>query len=134
MRAASAGTPIATPSGERAIAELAVGDLVYSVDHDAIVVVPIARVNRTPVGADHRMLRVTLASGRVLEVSVGHPLPDIGHFDDLRPGSALLGVQVIDVQSVSYEHAATYDILPASDTGTYFAAGLLVGSTLSTHR
>ena len=36
----SPDTPIATPSGERAIAELRVGDLVYSVDHGATVAVP----------------------------------------------------------------------------------------------
>lgn len=30
-----------------------------------------------------------------------------------------------------YRHAFTYDILPASDTGAYFAGGALVGSTLA---
>jgi hypothetical protein len=45
---AAPDTPIATPQGERSIAELRVGDLVYSVDNDAIVAVPIARVGSTP--------------------------------------------------------------------------------------
>jgi hypothetical protein len=31
---------------------------------------------------------------------------------------------------IPYEHAFTYDILPASETGTYYAAGALIGSTL----
>src|SRR5262249_18017295 len=38
---ASPDTPIATPQGNRPIAELAVGDLVYSVDRDAVVAVPV---------------------------------------------------------------------------------------------
>jgi hypothetical protein len=46
---ASPDTPIATPLGDRHIADLAVGDLVYTVDHDAIVAVPVLRVNRAPV-------------------------------------------------------------------------------------
>jgi hypothetical protein len=31
---------------------------------------------------------------------------------------------------VPYEHPFTYDILPASSTGTYIAGGKLIGSTL----
>jgi hypothetical protein len=131
---ASPSTPIATPSGERPIAELAVGDLVYSVDHDAIIAVPIARVNRSAVPATHHVLRVTLAGGRVLEVSGGHPLAAQGTFNDLEPGSTLDATRVLDVQSVCYGYDVTYDILPASDTGTYFAAGIRIGSTLAAQR
>jgi hypothetical protein len=131
---ASPTTPIATPSGERAIADLVVGDLVYSVDHDAIVAVPITRVNRTPVPATHRVLRVTLANGRTLEVSGGHPLATRGTFDDLEPGGTLDETQVLGVQSVRYGYEFTYDILPASDTATYFAAGVRIGSTLAKQR
>jgi hypothetical protein len=34
---------------------------------------------------------------------------------------------------VPYAYDAAYDILPASSTGTYSAAGALIGSTLSGH-
>jgi hypothetical protein len=34
------------------------------------------------------------------------------------------------VEIVPYGHPYTYDILPASKSGTYFAAGVLIGSTL----
>lgn len=37
---------------------------------------------------------------------------------------------VASVATVPYLHDATYDILPASSTGTYFAAGVEIGSTL----
>jgi hypothetical protein len=59
---ASPDTPIATLTGERAIAELVPGDLVYSEDHGALTVVPIARVRRQPVH-DHQVLRSSSARG-----------------------------------------------------------------------
>jgi len=123
-------TPIATPTGSRPIASLRAGELVYSVDGGQLVVVPIARTQRTPVSA-HRVMRVTLSSGAVLEISAGHPTADGRRFQDLRAGEALDGVAITAVEVVPYEHDATYDILPASDTGAYFAAGVLVGSTLA---
>jgi hypothetical protein len=89
-------------------------------------------VNRTPVLA-HRVVRVVLGGGRVLEISAGHPTADGRRFGALRSGS-LLDEQhtVTSAEVVPYEHDATYDILPDSSTGTYFAAGALVGSTLAT--
>lgn len=126
---ASPDTPIATPSGERPIAELAAGDLVYSVSGEAIVVVPLLRVNKVA-AHDHQVVRVTLDSGRVLEISPRHPTADGRSFADLRPGDRLDGARVIDVERIPYAHPFTHDILPASSTGTYFAGGALIGSTL----
>jgi len=127
---ASPDTPIATPEGERAIAELRPGDLVYSVDGGAVVVVPVARVGSTPV-VNHRVVRAELDDGSVLELSAGHPTADGRHFSDLAPG-VLLDERhvVVRAELVPYRYQRTYDILPASSTGTYFAAGALVGSTL----
>jgi hypothetical protein len=127
---ASPDTPIATPAGERPIAELAVGDLVYSMDRDAIRAVPVARTARTPV-VRHRVVRVTVAGGRVLAISAGHPTADGRTFGDLEPGGTLDGRRILAVEVVPYAWDATYEILPASDTGTYFAAGMLIGSTLA---
>ena len=127
---ASPDTPIATPSGNRPIADLTVGDLVYSVDDDGIVLVPIVRVGRTPV-TNHRVARITTADGRVLEISPGHPTADGRSFGDLRAGTRLDGVVVESMEMVPYVHAYTHDILPASKSGTYFAAGMLIGSTLT---
>jgi hypothetical protein len=56
---AAPDTPIATPSGERPIASLEVGDLVYSVHDDALVAVPLVLVNRKRV-FEHRVVEVTL--------------------------------------------------------------------------
>jgi len=48
------------------------------------------------------------------------------HFPDPNPD----GVRVLDARLVDYDEGFTYDILPASDSGTYFAGGALIGSTL----
>jgi hypothetical protein len=128
---ASPDTPIATPAGDRAIASLRPGDLVYSVHDGATVAVPILRVGSTRVFS-HRVVRLTLDSGAVIEMSAGHPTADGRKFGELRTGSHfddLSSVQSAEV--IPYRYDATYDILPASSTGTYFAAGALVGSTLS---
>jgi len=127
---AAPGTPVATPGGERPIAELRAGDLVYSLQDGAVVAVPVVLTGNTPV-VDHWVVRVTLDTGRTLEVSPGHPLADGSHFSDLGPGMSLgEGVQVTAVELVPYRHDRTYDILPASSTGTYLAAGAWIGSTL----
>jgi hypothetical protein len=127
---AAPDTPIATPQGERAIAELRVGDLVYSVDRGAIVPVPIARVGSTPV-FQHQVLRIVLSDGAVLEISPRHPLASGQPLSSLATGDALDELHTVQSSElVPYEFARTYDILPSSSTGTYFAAGALLGSTL----
>ena len=126
---AAPDTPIATPSGDRPIAELRVGDPVYSVDDDAIVVVPIAEVQRTRVVA-HHVIEVRLESGPVLQVSAGHPTADGRTFADLVGGGQLDGQRILEAHTIAYPHQYTHDILPASSTGTYFAGGALIGSTL----
>jgi hypothetical protein len=126
---ASPDTPIATPDGERAIASLRVGDLVYSIDGGAVKAVPIVRLKQTRV-TRHHVMRVQLANGVSLEVSGGHPTADGRSFSDLRAGSMLEGVLVISAEKVPYSYSSTFDILPASSTETYFAGGALIGSTI----
>jgi hypothetical protein len=64
-------------------------------------------------------------------MSPGHPTADGRQFGDLVQGSALDEQhRIVATRLVPYEHERTYDILPDSSTGSYFAAGALVGSTL----
>ena len=106
-----------------------VGDLVYSeVDH-GIKAVPVALAFRTPV-SNHRVVRVVFTNGAVLEMSPGHPTADGRKFGQLRPGDELDHTVVRSVEMIPYRHSFTYDILPSSPGATYFAAGVLVGSTL----
>jgi len=102
---------------------------VYTVDHGVRVVAPIARVNRRAVSR-HALVRVTLASGGVVEMSGGHPTAGGGRFDALSVGQRLGTAEVVSLETVPYDEPFTYDILPASDTGTYFVGDAWVGSTL----
>lgn len=122
-------TPIATPGGARRISELHVGDLVYSVDHDQVVPVPIAAVKQRP-ASSHVVPQLLLDNGQILQISARHPTADNRTFGELRAGDRLGELRIKAVKLVTYEHAFTYDILPASDTGFYFAGGAMIGSTL----
>jgi hypothetical protein len=126
-------TPIATPAGSRPIADLKVGDLVYSIEHGSLAVVPIKVVHRQPVTGSHRIVELKLAHGATLRISPRHPTADGRDFGDLAPGDLVDGVRVIGARLVDYDQPFTYDILPDSDSGAYFASGTLIGSTLS-HR
>jgi hypothetical protein len=76
-------------------------------------------------------MRVRLESGAVLELSPGHPTADGRLFGDIVAGDRLDELnKVVSSELVPYRHERTHDILPASDTGAYFASGALVGSTL----
>lgn len=105
------------------------GDLVYTVDHGERVAAPIARVSRRSV-SHHALVRVTLAGGGVVEMSGGHPTGDGRRFDALSTGQRLGAAEIISLETVPYDESFTYDILPASDTGTYFVGDAWVGSTL----
>ena len=128
-KCAAPDTPIATPTGNRAIADLRVGDLVYSEHDGALVTVPLVQVARRP-AAGHVVVHLVTARGAVLDISGPHPTADGRRFADLRVGDVLDGDAIVAREVVPYPHAFTYDILPASSTGTYVAAGLLIGSTL----
>jgi hypothetical protein len=106
------------------------GDLVYSVDRGEIRVVPILRTHRTQVDG-HVVVRVVLEGGATLKISALHPTADGRTFGALRAGNELDGVGIVSADVVPYSHDATYDILPDSDTGAYFADGVLIGSTLA---
>jgi hypothetical protein len=110
-----------------------VGDLVYSEHEGAIVAVPVRAVTRVP-ATGHVVQRVTLEGGRTLEISGAHPTGDGRHFRDLQAGGELSGLAIVDVRTVPFSYDATYDILPASSTGTYFAAGARIGSTIDQGR
>jgi hypothetical protein len=124
-------TPIATPAGDRPIASLKVGDLVYSIDRGHLAPVRIAEIHREPVTSAHRMVELRLAHGATLLVSPSHPTADGRSFGALAAGDRLDGVPVVAARLVAYDQPFTYDILPASDSGTYFAGGVLIGSTLA---
>jgi len=126
---ASPDTPVATPGGNQPIADLKAGDLVYSADNGAIVAVPLLRVTRRPV-VNHFVVHLTTQKGAELNISAPHPTADGRTFATLKIGDTLDGDIIVSRELIPYQFAYTYDILPASSTGTYVANGLLIGSTL----
>lgn len=124
-------TPIATPSGTRPISQLQIGDLVYSIHRGELAVVPIKLIQRTSVSPTHEMMEVRLAHGVTLRITPRHPTADGRNFGDLARGNLLDGAQVVGARLVPYGEPFTYDILPDSDSGTYVAGGVLIGSALA---
>ena len=143
----AAGTPIATPAGERAIEELAVGDSVWAFDTARGVRVPstVLAVHRHPEGV---LGKLSLPSGRELQVTAEHPvyLPEQDRFvpvGELQGDELVVLLELLDDEgepsgpsearvsdaAPSYEpaqlRAPTFDITVAAYE-SYFAAGLLV--------
>src|SRR6185295_5478753 len=91
---------------------------------------PLLATGSTPV-ANHHVVHVVLGDGTVLEMSPGHRTGIGLPFGSLSAGSAFDDFhQVRSAELVPYAYDRTYDILPDSTTGTYFAGGAWVGSTL----
>jgi hypothetical protein len=125
------GTRIATPDGERAVEGLRVGDVVWTTDATgARVAAPLVAVGNTPVPTTHEVVHLVLADGRTVLVSPGHPTADGRSVGDLVANDVLDRVRVVSVERVAYAGGATHDILPDGPTGTYWANGVFLGSTL----
>ncbi|MGH2491470.1 MAG: Hint domain-containing protein, partial [Candidatus Limnocylindria bacterium] len=104
------GTRIATPHGERAVEDLRVGDVVWTVDERGErVAAPLVAVGSTPVASTHEVVRLAFADDRVVFVSPGHPTADGRHVGDLSAGDVLDGARVMSTGRVRYGGGATYD-------------------------
>lgn len=122
----SPDTGIATPTGEMRIDQLKVGDLVLSDGGEAY---PIVQVSKVAV-LNHRVCHVKLRDGTVLEISPGHPLTDGRTVGEVKAGQIIDGREVVSSTRIPYLHTHTFDILPGSPTGIYWANGVRVASTL----
>jgi hypothetical protein len=125
------GTRIATPDGDAAVEDLALGDMVWTLDAAGTrVAARLVEVGNTPVPATHRVVRLVLSDGREVHVSPGHPTADARKVGDLEVGDRYDGSVIVTAERVAYEGGATFDVLPAGATGAYWANGVLLGSTL----
>ena len=125
------GTRIDTPGGPRAVEDLLVSDLVWTLDADGgRVAVPLLAIGSVRAPADHRVVHLVLADGRELWASPGHPLADGRKLGDLRPGDALDGSEVMASERIAYTGGSTFDVLPSGESGAYWADGVALRSTL----
>jgi hypothetical protein len=125
------GTRIDTPDGPRAVEELRVGDLVWTLDADGgRVAAPLLAIGSVRAPADHQVVHLVLADGRELWASPGHPLADGRRLGDLRPADTVEGSEVVSSERVAYSGGSTFDILPAGVSGAYWADGVALRSTL----
>jgi hypothetical protein len=125
------GTRIDTPRGPVAVQDLKPGDWVWTLNADGErLPARLQQTGHVPVPPTHRLAHIVLDDGRQLWVSPGHPSADGRRLGRLRQGDLLDGARVLSAGLVSYSGGATYDILPAGDTGFYWANGILIASTL----
>ena len=122
----SPDTRIKTPGIQKRIADIIIGDKVISENGE---IVKVKKTTQVEV-RKHKILKITFNDATILEISPGHPTGDGKEFNDLKIGSYLDGRMVIKIKKVPYNYKYTYDILPDSKSGKYYANGILVGSTL----
>jgi hypothetical protein len=127
----AAATLISTPAGDVVVTAIRVGTLVWTQAADGRrVAVPVIEVGSTLVPAGHLMVHLTLADGRQLWASPGHRTADGRPLGSLRVGDVVDGSHISVWELVPYAGDRTYDLLPAGITGTYWADGVLLSSTL----
>jgi hypothetical protein len=125
------GTLIDTPAGPLPVQDLHIGMPVWTLDKSGTRLAQPLRVSRTVVPPDHQVVHLVLDDGRELWVSPGHPTADGRRVGQLQVGDSLDGAKVLSADRVPYAGLATYDLLPAGDTGFYWADDILLASTLS---
>jgi len=127
----ASNTKIATPNGDVNVKDITIGTLVWS--QSALgekIESTVVNIGHTAVPVSHRVIHLVLSDSREVWVSPNHPTFNGRVVGDLKVGDAYDGSNVKTVESVAYWDKNTYDILPNSQTGFYWADGILFGSTL----
>jgi hypothetical protein len=128
----SAATLISTPKGDVRVTEIKPGMLVWTASAGgARIAALVLEVGSMQAPAGHRMVDVVLADGRELVASPGHRTADGRALGSLAAGDALDGSTITRWQLLPYAGNRTYDLLPAGRTGSYWANGILLSSTLA---
>ncbi len=127
----SSATKIATPQGEIPVTNLKEGMKVWSLNEKGEKIVSaILKTGYTVAPTNHIMIHLKLADGRELFVSPGHPTITGSTVGQLNKGDTYNGSVIYSVERVPYMDKYTYDLLPDSATGYYFANSILLDSTL----
>jgi hypothetical protein len=128
----AATTTIDTPHGPVRVTDVRVGTIVWTQDaRGSRVAAPVVEVGSMSAPAGHMMVHMVLSDGRELLVSPGHKTADGRAIGSLEKGDELDGSTVTRWELVPYAGGQTYDLLPAGASGTYWANGILLSSTLA---
>ncbi|MCZ7392635.1 MAG: Hint domain-containing protein [Candidatus Methanoperedens sp.] len=128
----SGNTYIDTPNGSVYVKDLQEGMGVWTSDksgsrHAAIIL----RTSKAEVPKDFQLVYLALDDGRGLFASPGHPLADGRVLGSIKEGDIMDDHIVVIARRIPYEGTYTYDILPSGDTGSYWANGIPVRSSLA---
>ena len=127
----ASNTEISTPQGERNVKDIKVGMKVWSLNEKGEKVESaVVRVAKTPAPSAHKVVHLVLADGREVWVSPSHPTAEGKTAGELKIGEIYDGAQIKSAELVPYWDGATYDILPDTASGLYWANGILLKSTL----
>jgi len=127
----AAGTPIDAPSGAMPVDRVRVGDVVWTLDAAGRrVPATVIATGSTIAPSTHRVIRLTLADGRTVTASPGHPLADGRQLGSLRLGDVVGGSRVVGLTSLAYGYGRTFDLVVSGATGVYLSDGIALGSTL----
>jgi hypothetical protein len=125
------GTIIATPQGQIPVEQLTKGMIVWTMDDAGNrIVKEIVETSSTIVPSSFQVIKIELSDGRTVTASPGHPTAQGRAIANYQVGDELDGALIVAVDYITYDGGRTYDILPAGDTGLYWANSILLGSTL----
>ena len=86
--------------------------------------------NLTSIHLEPRMIHLVMKDGRDFWASPGHPTVDGRTVGELRQTAIYDSAVVSYSEVVPYDDTNTYDLLPAGNTGFYWADGIPLASTL----
>jgi len=127
----SGDTRIDTPAGLVHVKEIRAGMLVWTPASDGTRRAgPVLKAVKVQVPSPHQIVHLHLSDGRELYASAGHPTTDGRPLGTLAVGDRLDGAWVMSADPETTKEECTYDILPAGETGGYWANGIPLRSTL----
>lgn len=127
----ASNTNISTPNGDINVKNIKVGMHVWSLNKKGEKVVStVIKISNTDVLKTHKVVHLVLSDKREVWVSANHPTINGLYVGKLKVGDIYDGFKVLTSELINYWDNKTYDILPDSETGYYWANGILLGSTI----
>ena len=127
----ASNTQIDTPSGLVNVKDIRTGALVWSMNAESEKIAShVIEISHTDVPSNHHVIHLVLTDHREVWVSANHPTANGKIIGNLKIGDNYDGSRIIVADLIPYWDTATYDLLPDSATGYYWANGILLGSTL----